>query len=160
MTWINKTLQINSESYGRLYIHGTSGTKTDDLTLTTFSFVDCGGKYQWNNFSLTTVTAFILARNLYEFATHKKKLKIQLVLEQQYKTRGRLFVNVASNSTVQLSIDRYICGPKGQLSLTKKQAKKLAGYLFFWLGEILIGQRKVKIPAKTKQVFDINDKIG
>ncbi len=128
----------------------------EDFELTIYSYSDWGGKHQHNNFALTVDKAIKVAEKLYQFATNGKKRKQShlLTLEQEYKSRGKLFIK-ASNELV-LSIGSYESSD-GTLTLTKKQAKKVAGYLFFWAGEKLIGTRKVKVPAKTSFVLDIND---
>ncbi|GAG92028.1 unnamed protein product, partial [marine sediment metagenome] len=83
-----------------------------------------------------------------------------LRLEQEFKQRGNFFLVIDAGCKLIMSIGTYSeSSYSGNLTLTKKQAKKLAGYLFFWAGEMLVGKRKIKIPAETSYIFDINDKV-
>jgi hypothetical protein len=104
---------------------------------------------------LTLPKAYKVATELYKFATTKQKIEF-LTLKQEHSVRGELYLRMFKPSHLDLSIDSYPVN-EGQLSLTKKQAKKLAGYLFFWIGESLIGTKRVKKPATSYLVRDLND---
>lgn len=153
-TWIDKTLQINSGSYGILCI-STSDMRTKGFDLQTFSYTDCGGKHQHNNFTLTLAKAHKVASTLYRFGTTKQKIE-PMILEQEHSTRGRLLLRMFTANKLDLSIDSYMVN-SGQLSLSRKQAKKLAGYIYFWIGESLIGTRRIKKKATSWLERDLND---
>lgn len=156
-TWISKRFQINDGSYGILTINA-GGYGGGEFDLTTFSYIDCGGNHQHNNFSLKLAGAIKMASVLYLFATTKKSID-HLILEQEYKTRGKLHLRMFKLNRLDLSISDFPIN-KGQLSLTRKQAKKLAGYLFYWAGERMIGMRRIKQSARTISVRDINDEMA
>lgn len=157
--YINKSLQINPCSYGRLNIVANS-VMEGGFIFTTYSYTDAGGKHQHNNFHIDTANQAIeIATALYLFTTNRKKPKeekLLLMLKQKHESRGELFLSIRKDNQLMLSIGRYISSD-GQLALTKKQAKKIAGYLFFWAGESFIGKRKIKAPAKTSYILDIDD---
>ena len=152
MTWISKTLQINPGSYGVLKIHVDSVMERA-FRLTTYSYTDCGGNHDHNNFSFPSVDKIIeAAKFLYDFSIARViKERKTLYVQQEHKIRGELCLSVELNGRLELLIDG------GKLVLTKKQAKKLSGYLFFSAGEILIGTRKIVVPKEIKNIFDIND---
>ena len=114
-----------------------------------------------NNFSFTANNAIKIADILYSFAVSRKKPKAEylLTLQQEYKIRGKLFLSVDNQGRLVLSVGRWY-GGNGSVAMTKQQAKKLAGYLFLWAGEKLISKRKVRVPAITKSILDINDTKG
>lgn len=164
MTWINKGLQINPGSYGVLRINANSEPGCMhgiDFMMTIYSYIDCGGKHDHNNFSFGTPSKAIKAAEiLYHFATTRKRLNQECFfeLDQQYKQRGKFYLIIDKNNKLTISIGTYAGSSySGNLTVTKKQAKKIAGYLFFWAGEVLIGKRKVKHPASVSYVFDARD---
>ena len=86
--WINKGLQINPGSYGILRLNAwADGCGSNEFELTIYSYIDCGGKHQHNNFSLTANGCIKVAEVLYHFGMSRNKHKEEylLELEQEYK---------------------------------------------------------------------------
>ena len=169
INWINKSLQINEGSYGILSINAHVNCNDKEpllkwlrgynhFDLTTFSYINAGGEHEHHNFTLTTKNGIKFANVLYEYATKKKSYKEDeelLCLEQKYKIRGKLFLSFNSESgllDLNLADVWYYGG--GLVSLNKKQAKQLSGYIYFWMGQYLIGQKTIKIRQNIK-VLDI-----
>ena len=100
---------------------------------------------------MTTKNAIRFANALLEF-----KKDTDLSFKQEYSSRGGLFL-IKEKDEMTLSIGTY-CNSlySGNVYLTKVQAKKLAGYVYFWDGQYLIGEVTVKHHYK-KKVLDIND---
>jgi len=158
MTWIHKKLQINKGTYGVLDILG------DDLefTFTFYSYVNCGGNHMHHNFTFKSVMdAIKVADILYSYGTSRKRLppeeEIVLTLKQKYDVRGELVISRSITEGLTFRSAEY--GVGGKLHINREQARKIAGYIFFWVRERLIGTRKEKRPAETVQVFDINDDL-
>ena len=149
-TWINKKLRINP---GEILEIDTSEMSTRGFDLRTI--VSRHGRNDHLCFTLTLPKAYKVAVELYKFATTKQEIEF-LRLKQEHSGRGELFLRMFKPSRLDLSIDSFPVN-EGQLSLSKKQAKKLAGYMFFWIGESLIGTKRIKKKATSYFVRDIND---
>lgn len=155
MKWINKRLQINEGSYGVLSIDAKVNNEhwSTEFTLTTYEYVDTGGKHGHCNFTLTPKSAIPFAEILYEF----RELENIVEFEQEHKIRGKLFLE-KHNKYIRLNIGTYSsCG--GFVCLNKKQSIRLAGYVYYWIGQYLIGLKKTKIPAHIEKKLDVNDKL-
>ena len=152
MNWINKRLQINEGSYGILMInaHVNDAHYSTGFELTTYSYTEGGGKHSHNKFTLTPKDSIKFANALYEYRTPKNDT---IVLKQKHEIRGELFLK-RENGKMILTIGNYA---GGVVCLDKGQAKKLAGYVYYWFGQHLIGLKKVKIPANVKNKLDVND---
>lgn len=154
ITWLDKTLQINDGSYGILCLSAHSNHKhyTTEFNFKTFSFTDCGGKHEHHNFTLTIRKALRVANALMTF-----KQNTQMSVTQEYTSRGQLHL-VCDGKKMSLSIGTFSeSSYSGCVYMTKVQARKVAGYIFYWLGEHLVGQIEVTIPRQKKKILDTND---
>ncbi len=151
MNWISKKLQINPGSYGVLTLSGSSCMR-ESFTMCMYSYTDCGGRHEHNNFDLTPDKAIKVASFLYKYSMSRKTKKREAVyVNQKYAARGDMKLSLEMDDKLHMEID------SGLLKLSRKQAKRVAGYLFFWAGEAFIGTISAKIPARTEKWFDIND---
>lgn len=157
MEYINKKLQISKGSYGTLSICGNDRY----IEFNILSYVNCGGRHQHNIFEFKTdKDAVKTSELLYAYGTSRKrppKEPVVLVeLEQQYTCRGEFRLTLDPDGGIFMQTGSEYSG--GRLTLSKAQARKVAGYLMYWVGSRLIGTRTVRHPARTEQVFDITDK--
>ena len=158
MNWINKKLQINNGSYGVLSINAYVNDQhyPPEFNMTIYSYTQCGGNHEHNNFTLKTKDAFRFAQALYSFKTPKEGMK---AFKQEYSGRGEMHIE-KENTKMLLNIGGGFASScvGGTVKLSKSQSKKLAGYIMFWLGQYLIGQKKVIKPKRIEKVLDIQDK--
>ncbi len=151
MPWIHKRLQVNPGSYGILGLDAGNVMEGPHFKLLIYGYIDCGGKHEHNWFYLTVHNALRVAGNLVAFADKYKVIQEQnlLTLKREYESRGTLYIRVESSNALRIGIGTYE-GTCASVTLTRKQARKVAGYLFFWAGTEMLGKRSV-------QVLDIND---
>lgn len=159
MPWIHKRLQINPGSYGILGLDAGNVMEGTGFKLLIYGYVDCGGKHEHNCFTLLLANALKVANTLVEFAGSRQEVREErrrMILEQEHKGRGTLYLNVMSSNALRIGIGTYE-GTCASVTLTSKWARKVAGYLFFWAGAEMLGKRSVKVPARRAKVLDIND---
>jgi len=148
-----KSLQINKGSYGVLRInsHVNDSHYTTEFDLTTYKHTQCGGHHEHCKFTLTPKDAVEFANVLFAFRVPKEGFK----LEQEHENKDELWL-AKENSKIVLTIGSYL---GGTVLLNRKQAKRLAGYVYYWIGQHFIGLKTIKIPKCIKKKLDINDKV-
>ena len=162
MPWIHKRLQVNPGSYGILGLDAGNGMEGGEFTFTVYGYIDAGGKNEHNNFTLDVDNAIEVANTLLEYVNSRDKTLLEerglLTVEQEYILRGTLYISIGENKALRMGIGTYqaTCAA---VTLNKKQARKVAGYLFFWAGAEMLGKRKVVVPERKARVLDINDII-
>ncbi len=158
MPWIHKRLQVNPGSYGILGLDAGNVMEGTGFRFLIYGYIDCGGKHEHNWFYVGVHKALQVAGNLVVFADNHRISRELLTLTQEHEGRGKLFVQVLTPSILRMGIGTYE-GTCASVEMNRKQARKVAGYLFFWAGAEMLGKRKVKVPARKAKVLDINDTV-
>lgn len=159
MPWIHKRLQINPGSYGILGLDAGNVMEGTGFKLLIYGYVDCGGKHEHNCFTLQVHNAMKVANILLEYVNSRNKTIKEgrlLTVEQEYTVRGTLYISIEESKALRIGIGTYQ-GNCASVTLNRSQARKVAGYLFFWAGAEMLGKRKVKVAARKGEVLDIND---
>jgi hypothetical protein len=124
----------------------------NEFDMSIYSYTDCGGRHDHNTFSLKVNKAVEIAMFLYKYSMMRVvKERETFYAKQEYDIRGELKLSIELNGSLIMEID------SGCLTLDKAQAKKVAGYLFYWAGEKLIGKVELDVPATKQEILDLSD---